>query len=149
MNAKRQQILNYFRQVAVNENSQLTAQTAKSPFDGLVDPNDKHRVLAVLPESAGDVFLATSLFKSIRERYPRPEWTFYMATKPEYKQILDGNPYIDKYIPYGPMMDNLIYLEGNSTHDGFFDISYLLHGSTQRFQNYQHSSIDKIDLNLK
>jgi hypothetical protein len=99
-----------------------------------------------MPESAGDIFLSTALFKSIKNRYPT--FTLYVATKPQYKDILDGNPYVDKWLEYNPVMDNLIWLEGNNTHDGYFDIAYLPYSCTQRMLNYLHNGIDKIDFNL-
>ncbi len=140
----RQTIDNYFRQVAAQENG----KNQPVDFGETLDKNDKKRVLCVLPESIGDIVLATSLFKSIRERYPRPEWTFYFATKPEYFELLDGNPYLDKVIPYLPQMDNLVAMEGQGGHKGYFDVVYPIHAGTQRFLNYLHNGTDKHDLQL-
>lgn len=136
------QIENYFRNVA----SQELLKTKEIKFEDLLDLNDKGRILYVMPESAGDIFLSTALFKSIKNRYP--EYTFYVATKPQYKDILNGNPYVDKWIEYNPIMDNLIWLEGNNSHNGYFDIAYLPYFSTQRMLNYLHNGKDKIDFNL-
>jgi glycosyltransferase involved in cell wall biosynthesis len=135
-------IENYFRQVANNE----IQKNSKIDFKDLLNPNDKGRVIYVMPESAGDVFLSTALFKSIKNRYP--DYALYVATKPQYRDILDNNPHIDQWIEYHPMMENLIWLEGNNTHDGYFNIAYLPYTCTQRQLNYLHNGLDKIDFNL-
>lgn len=137
----RQQIEQYFRHVAQKENAQN--QQTQVSFDAFLNPQDKGRVIMVLPESAGDIFLATALFKSIKLRYP--DWAFYVATKPEYRDILQGNPYVDKWLEYNPMMDNLQWLEGANNHDGYFNVAYLPHVLTQRVICYRHNGQDKSD----
>lgn len=139
---KRQDIENYFRNVALKENE----KGRQVKFEDLLDANDKGRVLYVMPESAGDIFLSTALFKSIKERYP--DFNLYVATKAQYKDILEGNPYVHRWIEYNPIMDNLIWLEGNNQHDGYFDIAYLPYTCTQRNLNYLHNGIDKIDFTI-
>jgi glycosyltransferase involved in cell wall biosynthesis len=138
----RKSIENYFRQVALKEN----ASQNKMAFEDILNKDDKGRVLLVQPESAGDIFLCTALFKSIRERYP--DWAFYVSTKREYKGIIDGNPYVDKWIEYNPMMDNLLWLEGNAFHNGFFNVAYLPYLRTQKVGDYWHNGVDKLDVKL-
>ena len=140
--AKRQDIENYFRNIALKENE----KSNEIKFEDLLDPNDKGRVIYVMPESAGDIFLSTALFKSIKDRYQ--EYSLYVSTKPQYKDILDGNPYVHRWIEYNPMMDNLIWLEGNNQHNGYFDIAYLPYTCTQRNLNYLHNGVDKLDFSL-
>ena len=140
--AKRQDIENYFRNVALKENE----KNKQVKFEDLLDANDKGRVIYVIPESAVDVFLSTALFKSIKNRYP--EFSLYVATKPQYKDILDGNPYVHRWLEYNPIMDNLIWLEGNNQHNGYFDIAYLPYTCTQRNLNYLHNGLDKLDFSL-
>lgn len=139
----RNDIESYFRQVAFND---IKNEKKSVGLEDLLNPNDKGRVLYVMPESAGDIFLSTALFKSIKNRYPN--YALYVATKPEYKNILDGNEYVDKWLEYSPIMDNAIFLEGNSQNKGYFDIAYLPHINTQRIINYLHNGIDKIDFTL-
>jgi len=140
--AKRQDLENYFRNVALKE----SGEDKQVKFEDHLDKNDKGRVIYVMPESAGDIFLSTSLFKSIKNRYP--DYSLYVATKPQYKEILEGNPYVHKWIEYNPIMDNLIWLEGNNQHDGYFDIAYLPYTCTQRNLNYLHNGLDKIEFQL-
>ena len=140
--AKRQDIENYFRNVALKE----SGEDKQVKFEDLLDKNDKGRVIYVMPESAGDIFLSTALFKSIKNRYP--DYSLYVATKSQYKDILDGNEYVHRWIEYNPIMDNLIWLEGNSQHDGYFDVAYLPYTCTQRNLNYLHNGLDKIEFQL-
>lgn len=137
----RQNIENYFRQVAFKENQQN--QQNQITFDSFLNPKDKGRVLIVQPESAGDIFLLTSIFKSVKERYP--EWALYVATKPEFRDLLQGNPYVDKWLEYNPMMDNLEWLEGKNNHNGYFNVAYLPFILTQRMICYRHNGEDKLD----
>jgi hypothetical protein len=140
----RESIEQFFRNTAFTENQKAQQNTS---FEDLLDKNDKGRVLVVMPESAGDIFLLSSLFESIKKRYPT--WALYVATKPEYKTILENNPYMDKWIEYNPMMDNLIWLEGNAYHNGYFDIAYQPHLQTQRQMNHTHNGKDKLDFKIQ
>jgi hypothetical protein len=100
-----------------------------------------------MPESAGDVFMATSLLPSLKNTYP--EYNIYFSTKQEYFSILNGNEYIHKIIPYVQQMDNLMWLEGAGDHEGYFEMAFLPHFGTQRMLNYLHNGKDKIDFNIK
>lgn len=134
-----QGIEGYFRQTA---RVQLS-KTEKVEFESLLNPEDKgKRILFVLPQSIGDLYLSTSLFRSIKEQYP---WcSLYVATKPEYFSIFKGNPYVTKMLPYIPEMDNLFWSEGISGHNGWFEICFLPNVNVQRIQNYQHNGLTKI-----
>jgi ADP-heptose:LPS heptosyltransferase len=111
-----------------------------------LDKNEK-RILVVIPESAGDVFMATSLFPSIKELYA--EHDLYVSVKSEYFDILHGNPYVHKILEYNVQMDNLLWLEGAGEHKGYFDVAYLIHLGTQRILNYLHNAKDKIAFDIK
>ena len=98
-----------------------------------------------MPESIGDVYLSTSLFKSFKDMYP--DYELYVATKPEYFRILDGNPYIKKVIPYLPNMENEMEMIGAGKEKGYVDICMLPFIQTQRMLNYL--SERKIDFDTK
>jgi glycosyltransferase involved in cell wall biosynthesis len=142
--ASRNDVESYFRKVStedLNKNKQI-------PFEEILGKDDDgKRLLLVMPESAGDVFMATSLLPSIKKMYP--EYNIYFATKQEYFPILNGNEYIYKTIPYVQQMDNLMWLEGAGDHKGFFEIAFLPHVGTQRVLNYLHNGKDKIEFNIK
>jgi glycosyltransferase involved in cell wall biosynthesis len=135
----KQSIEAYFRQTA---RSQL-AKTEKVNFETLLNQDDKgKRILFVLPQSIGDLYVSTSLFRSIKEQYP---WaSLYVATKPEYFSIFKGNPHVTKVLPYVPEMDNLFWSEGIGGHEGWFEICFLPNVNVQRVQNYQHNGLTKI-----
>lgn len=131
---KRVDIENYFRQVALQDNNKNKTVS----FEDILDKDDAgKRLLFIMPESIGDVFLSTSLFKSIKEQYP--EYNLYVATKPEYFEVLEGNPYIHKTIQYISQMDSLVWLEGIGPHKGYFEIALLPYSQTQRFLTYLHN----------
>jgi hypothetical protein len=141
---KRQDIENYFRQVAWQENQKNKQIDFK---DFLNEDDEGKRLLYVIPEDEGDVFLSTSLFPSIKRLYP--EYKLYVATKNEFFEILEGNPYIDKIIPFVPQMENQIWCEGNKDNKGYFEIAFLPYIGTQKILNYLHNAKDKIDFELK
>ena len=139
----REQILNYFKNVGTKENQ----ENVKIEFSDILDKDDKgRRILFVMPESAGDVFLSTSLLPSIKKLYPN--FNIYFATKPEYLNILEGNPLIHKAIIFSPFMENLLTMEGHGAYEGYFSLAYLPHFGTQKLFDYQHNGADLIELNL-
>lgn len=141
--AKRQDIEKYFRQVAMKDNKEK-----KMDFGSFLNKDDEgKRILFVMPQSAGDVFWTTSLFKSIKEMYP--DYNLYYATKKEYMDVLEGNPYIYKTLEYSPVMDNLLWSEGAADHKGYFEITFLPFIGTQRMLNYLHNGKDKLAFNIK
>ena len=115
-------------------------------INDIKDHIDDKKILFCVPESAGDIFLATSLLESLKDSYP--DFYIYFACKSEYKDILKNNPYIHKTIQYRQVMDHFHLMEGYSDYSGIFDISYTVTILTQKFQNFHHNGIDKIALNL-
>ena len=142
--APRKHVENYFRQVAEKENAQEDwKENAHESFRKMLSEDDEgKRLLYVMPESIGDVYLSTALFKSLKETYP--DYNLYVATKPEHFPVLVGNPYIHKTIPYVPQMEDIYFLEGAAEHKGFFEIAYLPYVTTQRHVCYSHNAKDKI-----
>jgi glycosyltransferase involved in cell wall biosynthesis len=142
--AKRQDIENYFRNVAAQENQ----KNKKIEFEDLLDKDDKgKRILYVMPESIGDIYMSTALFENIKKQYP--EYNLYVSVKPEYFEILQGNPYIHKLLQYTPQMDQLLWLEGAGDHSGYFEIAFLPFAGTQRFLDYVHNGKTKIQFEIK
>ena len=139
----RSNVEDFFRKTARQENDQNIPFKIESYLD---DEGKDNRILIVMPGSIGDVFLSTSVLESVKDRYP--SHNIYFATAPQYFEIIEGNPYIHKIVPYNNKMDDLLWLEGKGKHKGFFDVAYLLHLGTQRIFNYQHNGKDKIDLKL-
>ena len=140
----RTSILNYFKNVAAKEN----AENSKVELSDLLGKDDKgKRILFVMPESAGDVFMSTSLLPSIKQLYP--DHNIYFATKPEYTEILLGNSLVYKTIVFSPYMENLLTMEGHGDNVGYFDIVFLPHVGTQKIFDYQHNGKDKIEFQTR
>lgn len=143
--ASRFDIEQYFRKVAFDENQKMNIDP--NAFAKLLDEKDKGRVLVVIPETEEDILFVTCLFDSIKKRYPT--YSLYVATKPEYKELVDTNPLVHRWLEYIPQMDNQIWLEGNAQHMGFFNIAYLPHVVTQKVMTHQHNGCDTIDFSTQ
>jgi hypothetical protein len=109
--------------------------------------NQRKRLLFIVPESAGDIFLSTSLLRSLSESYK--DYDIYFACNISFFDILKGNKYIYKTIKYLPIMDNQIIMEGHSGWRGLFDISIMVTSATQRMINYLNNGKTNIALNLR
>jgi hypothetical protein len=124
----------------------------------LEDPNIQHirsqlddtgnpRLLFIVPESAGDVFLSTSLLNNLKETYH--EYDIYFACKPEFKDILKNNPHIYKILDYHIYMIHQILMEGTGEWPGLFDISIHATCLTQIHTNYLNNSHSRIAIKIK
>ena len=136
----RSQIEEYFRKVARDHN-QKHFPVKMEDFLGKEDKGS--RMVYVMPGSAVDVFLSTSLFKSIKDKYPN--YNLYVATSAENFHILQGNEHVYRTIPYSPQFDNTLYLEGIGEHEGHFEIAFTPYLTTQRVNNYIHNEKDNIN----
>ena len=72
----------------------------------------------------------------------------YFATRPQYFEVLDGNPYVHKCIPYHDSLANLPLMEGQGDHEGYFEIAFIPFLGTQRIVNFPHNGKDKIQFEL-
>lgn len=106
------------------------------PFDNLLIKNSKKNFLIVIKESIGDIINATALFESFRKSYLSEEWNIYVASDTQYHCLYNGNPYIDKVLPYIPAMDQEILMTGQGYKKGYFDGYCLLTVATQKHLNY-------------
>ena len=101
-------------------------------------------MLYVIPKSIGDCFLSTAVIASLRKLYDDKSWDLYVSSEEKYKQIFDGNTNITNWIPYSQEMENHMLMEGSGEHNGWFDICFTPHISTQRSMNYIHNGINKL-----
>ena len=121
----REAVLNYFRQVAVQEN----AQSQQNDFADLFDKTENKKALMILKGESSNVFNSTSLLKSFKNFYP--DYDLYYACDPKYHFLLDGNPYIHKTLPYLPLMEEELAMVGRGPHNGYVDL-YINLGSCFR-----------------
>ena len=138
----REGILAKFRSVARGDKEEQN--TLKDYLD---EDDEGKRILYVIPERAGDIYMSTSLFKNIKLNYP--EHNLYVSVKSQYSDILHGNPYVHKVIPFFKECENTLLMEGKGDHQGFFDILFLSHLMAQKHLNYLHNGNDKIMFDMK
>lgn len=96
----RENIYSYFLSVAQKENAE---RAPKMDFGDLFDKGGKARILFVMKESGGDLFIATSLFPGLKSLYPEAD--LYVACDPKFNDILAGNEHVHKVLPYQPIME--------------------------------------------
>lgn len=136
----RENVEKYFRDIAAKD---VQKEDQSSSFEDLFDKEDKikklKRLLIVQPQSAGDIFLVTSLLDSLRLKFSKDKWKIYFACDPKFADILFGNPNIDRVIPYHQIMDSQIAMEGHGDNLGYVDICLNPYFSTQRLLNYTHN----------
>ncbi len=117
-------------------------------FEDLLDKDDEgKRIAIVMPESAGDVLMINALLANVKLTYP--EYNIYVITKPQYYDVIEDNENVHRLIPFQNGIDNLLFLEGQGGHKGYFEIAFLPNTGTQKFLNYLHNGKDKIQFNIK
>ena len=142
--ANRKDVLSYFKKVAIDTNEKENTVD----FEKMLDEDDKGRRIAIVqPQANKDVFAITSILPSIKKLYP--DYNIYFITNPEHFDVLDGNPYVHKVIPFAPSLDDPFTLEGRADNEGYFDIAYFPNLATQKFVSYTHNCKDKTDFSLK
>jgi|TARA_R110000744_G_scaffold4455_2_gene16110 hypothetical protein len=105
------------------------------------------RLLFAMPESLGDIFLCTSLLRSVKEQYP--DYNIYFACFPKYNSLVENNSYIHKVIPFFGVMDNFTWMEGANYAETIFDISFTPYFFTQRSPMYIHNGHSNIAHNMR
>jgi len=131
----------------MNDTRKDTMEDQLRYINSKIKNHKKKKLLFIVPESAGDIFLSTSLLRSLSENYL--DYDIYFSCKPEYKDLLKNNPFITNIIDYQPCMDNQIIMEGTGDWKGLFDISIMATVLTQRIINYLNNGQTKIALNLR
>jgi hypothetical protein len=131
--ARRQQVVDFFRKTAVEDNSKN--QPAGQDFWSVIDKTTgKKRGLFVIKESIGDIIIISSLFRSFHEQHPNTD--LYVAADTKYHELLVGNPLIFKVLSYIPAMEQEMSMVGTGQKEGFFDFFYHPAIQTQRLLSY-------------
>jgi len=119
----RQQVLEYFKSVALKENR----ENIKINFEDLFEQNKKKKALMISSADAALVSSATSLFESFHEVYKNTD--LYFACHPQFKDILNGNPHVKKVLQYQPEMEDEFLMIGRGSHKGYVDYYINLNNS--------------------
>lgn len=133
-------VYDYLRNVAL--------ERIKKPkeLSELLDGNQEDRIAVVVPESAGDVLIVNSLMENLKKLYPKKD--IYFFTKPEFFPMIYSNPHVYKVLPYNPKIDNMLVMEGQGGHKGYFHMSFLPTILTQKVLGYLHQGEDKDVFNI-
>jgi ADP-heptose:LPS heptosyltransferase len=70
--------------------------------------------------SIGDIVLTTPVIRSFKQQYPNAEVHF--ATKKQFKNLVENNPYIDKYFLLEDSLNDLINSLQSERYDFIFDL---------------------------
>ena len=136
-------IVNHFKQIASQQNAQ---QNAPDLAD-LLDSDDKgRRIAVVLPEGESDVFLLNALISNLKKQYK--DYNIYFFTKPEYYEYIDDHPNIHKCLPYSPLLENVLALEGIGSNEGIFEMVFYPNTTTQKSAAYIHNGLNTHQFSL-
>ena len=141
--AKRDGVLNYFKEVASKENAEIVNRV---DFEDLLDGDQGSRIAVLIPQSAGDVLMVNSLMSNLKSLYPSHD--IYVFTRGIFFPLIEDHPDVHKVLQYQEGIDELLMLEGRGSHKGYFDIAFLPHIGTQKIFNYQHNGKDKTQFAL-
>ena len=139
---KRQEVLNFFRKVALTENQK---NSLNEMFEECFKDETKKRIAFVQPESNEEVLISSCLLPSIKKQYP--EYDIYFFTKSDYFDLINSNPYVHKVLPYTSKMDDPLYFEGKGDFPKYFDIVYAPYLSI-RNNNFTRNNKDIIQYNI-
>lgn len=140
----REQIYQHLVQLARNKSSKPKA----IDFSELLDEDDEGKRLAVvMPQSGGDILMINALLGNLKELYP--EYNIYIFTNPKFFDLIRDNPAVHKCLPYSELCDNLLFLEGQGEHKGYFEIAFLPYITTQKMYGYHHNGKDKLQFSLQ
>ena len=138
------EIINHFRQISLDHNN----KTNLPDLSKLLGEGDKgKRIAVVIPQSETDVFLINSLLKNLKKQYKK--YNLYIFTQPQYFTYIDDNPHIYKILPYSASLENCFLMEGAADHEGFFEMVFYPHATTQKNVSYIHNGLDKHQFSLR
>jgi glycosyltransferase involved in cell wall biosynthesis len=141
--AQKEQIYNHI----IEQARQKLNKPKQIEFQDLLDKDDEgKRMAVVIQQSGGDVLMVNALLENLKLLYP--EYNLYIFTDPKFFDLIRDNPVIHKILPYNPICDNLLFMEGQGQHKGFFELAFLPTITTQKHFGYQHNGKDKLQFSL-
>ena len=116
---KRQDVLTYFRKVALSE-------IQKAEFEKMLkilnEDKSLKKIAYIQPDGAEEVLIATSILPSIQKVYP--DHKIYFFTKSENFDLINSHPSVYKTLSYFNKLDDPLYLEGKGNLNKYFDIVF-------------------------
>ncbi len=137
-------IVNHFHKVAIEHNERLSAPD----LEKLLGDDDKgKRIAVIIPQGETDVLLINSLLKNFKKQYKN--YNIYLFTQPRYFPCIDDSPYIYRLLPYSPVLENPLMMEGVGDYEGHFEMVFYPHTTTQKNISYLHNGLDKHQFSLR
>jgi hypothetical protein len=113
--APREKLYEYFIDVARKESAE---KKAVSVWDLIDKYRTNKRLIFITPQSAGDIFIVSSILKSVKEQYLN--YDIYFMCDQKFHEILEANPYIHKILPWIPQFDNEMFVIGAGQNEQLF-----------------------------
>jgi len=137
------EIVNHFKKTAQD----IIAKRSTRDLSELLDNEGKEkRIAVVLPQSEIDLFFVNCLLTNVKKLYKKHN--IYVFTNPKYFSCVDDHPNIHKLLPYSPILEDTLAMEGCSDHEGYFEMIFHPHATTQKQISYLHNGKDKIQFSL-
>ena len=137
-------IVNYFKNVAIQEKKKHEIPNLETILSE--DSKDK-KIAVVMPHSEVDVFLVNALLKNLKSQYKKHN--LYIFTNPQFYAYIDDNPAVYKLLPYNAFIENQLLMEGVGDHEGYFDMTFYPHTTTQKSICYLHNGSNKHQFSLR
>jgi len=138
---KRQDILTYFRKIALNQNQNTFLDEM---LQSLKENKNSKRIAFVQPEGAEEIIISTSLITSIKKLYP--DYDIYYFTKAEYFDLINSHPFVTKVLNYFNKMDDPLFFEGKGSNPKYFDMVFAPYLSIHN--NYFRNTQDTLQFNI-
>jgi glycosyltransferase involved in cell wall biosynthesis len=129
----RKSILDYFRSVAVQENTK-NKRNKSVDFEEVIKNSGKKRALLIATKNRESVFMSSMFVDSFSRKHP--DCDIFFATKPEFYEILNCSPSIYKTIRHDTALnDEIGMLGGRNNSKKYFDF-YINFDVIDSSQNY-------------
>lgn len=138
---KREDVLIYFRKIAMNENQNAYL---KEMLNSLKENKETKKIAYIQPTGPEEVIISTSLISSIKKLYP--DYEIYYFTKSEYFDLINSHPDITKVLHYFNKMDDPLFFEGKAVNTKYFDMVFAPYLSINN--NYYRNAQDSLQFNI-
>ncbi len=126
---------------SIYKQSQDIARARLNPFNpkDYFKDNGKKRLLVGLEKSIGDCIILLNVLDELHKKYDSSEWSLYILTSNENRQIFEHLDYIEGFIPPHQAMNTYFY-EGSAFHEKLVDIYLQPFKATQGQWGWTHNS---------
>lgn len=133
-------IVDYFKGVAKKEVEQKFPPKIED-FINQEDPSP--RIALVVPQDVYTSLISSYFIKSLKNKYPNHK--LYVFADPKMHQMFSQyTDEIERLCPLVQNCDNQLHMEGAGTHNGFFDICFILNRDLLNLASYSHNAKDGI-----